>query len=336
MVGRVRKKKRAPRDTKPVTKGMERNLRNLLILGFIRAHSMALPTKFFDILNKFYSAFDRWDWDMLHSEWTTKQRDIVTIKRSGKDKAIWHNMYALNSISYETRSATESKSWTKANPGRYSWTLRLLDRLQMESAKEETQSDDVDTTMTEQPVRDKKEKESFEIQYMDVVVGVVDAEKMPHDALSNAFHISACGYGMFAGNGKVYDRKTESWIPACDRIQHGDTVTVSIEWMKRDAFQSLYGSGKDVDGDENMKEEPSNGQHRLEDEWVVALTFGRNVKDNEYEKPRKGSVVCLPSSTSYKLAVSAALRRWEIEWVSSQWTESSQTLQMNQALKREQ
>jgi len=336
--GGRRSKKRAPRDTKPVSKAMERNLRNLLILGFIRAHSIALPTKFFDILNKFYSAFDRWDWDMLRSQWTTKTKDIVTIKRVGKDKAVWKNMYALNAISYETRKATESETWTKANPSRYSWTLRLLDRLQMESEKE-APSGDATTDITEQPAvaQDKKEKESFEIQYMDVVVGVVDAEQMPQKALSNAFHISACGYGMFAGNGKVYDRKTESWIRACHRIQHGDTVTVSIEWMKREEFESMYGSGKDEDGDENMKEEPSNGHSPLDDEWVVALSFARNVNAEEKgnEKPLKGSVLCLPSSTSYKLAVSAALRRWEIEWVSSQWTESLQDLPMKEAIGRE-
>merc|ERR1712083_774598 len=103
-----------------------------------------------------------------------------------------------------------------------------------------------------------------------------------------------------------------------------------MEWMKRDEFDSLYGS----DEDESMKEEASNG-HIAHDEWVVALSFARNTGDETYTRPPKGSVVCLPSSTSYKLAVSTALTRWEIEWVSSKWTEGAQSLGRQQALVRE-
>lgn len=58
--GRKNRIRQIARDTKPVDKQLEGNLRNLLILGFIRKHSSALPTKFFDILNEYYFAFDRW------------------------------------------------------------------------------------------------------------------------------------------------------------------------------------------------------------------------------------------------------------------------------------
>ena len=39
----------------------------------------------------------------------------------------------------------------------------------------------------------REKKESFEIQYVDVVVGVVDADKMPQKELSDAFHLYTCG-----------------------------------------------------------------------------------------------------------------------------------------------
>merc|ERR1719361_1219908 len=104
-----------------------------------------------------------------------------------------------------------------------------------------------DQTMTEEksqhnsPKSVSKAKESFEIQFMDVVVGIVDTEQMPQNELSDSFHLKACGYGVFAGNGKVYDRKTEGWTKAFSPIQHEETMSVHIEWMKRSEFDVLYG-----------------------------------------------------------------------------------------------
>jgi len=348
-------RRKQPKDTRPIIKKMENNLRNLLILGFIRKHSGALPSKFFDIFNNYYLAFDRWDWDELKSCWTTKRNELVTIKRCNKkENAIWKNMFGLNAISYDTKKAADSKSWAAANPGRYSWTLRVVDRMAIRKEKENgngieevLSSESVAKDGTVQSRRssaskhsadspsEKRELQSFEVTNMDVIMGVVDVEQMPvKKTLSDAFHLYACGYGMFAGNGKVYDRKADGWVRACRPIQHGDTLSVSIEWMKRTEFDSLYGGG-DEEEDESMKEEQSNGASHLGDEWVVALSFARNTEDGEYQHPPKGSVACLPASTSYKLAVSAALRRWEIEWVKATWTESTQHLQMQQMMKRE-
>ena len=151
---------------------------------------------------------------MLKAYWTTKKNEIVTIKRGNKDVGIWKNMYGFNMIRYDTRKVSDSKAWARANPGKYSWTLRILDRLAMESLEESESNQDSnekvkengsgangnDTGLSRQQsaastasdaVQGKKE--SFEIQYMDVIVGVVDMEQMPRNELSNAFYLSACG-----------------------------------------------------------------------------------------------------------------------------------------------
>ena len=141
------------------------------------------------------------------------------------------------------------------------------------------------------------------------------------------------GYAVFAGNGKTYsvDGKSDGWTRACRPIQHGDTMTVHLEWMRRTEFESLYGAEQDV----NMKEEQSNGHSNTGNEWVTALWFERNKDEGLREHPPKGSVFCLSSSASYKLAVSSALRRWEIEWISSKWTEGAEDTQMQQAMGNE-
>lgn len=142
---------------------------------------------------------------MLRTNWTTKRNDIVTIKRGRNEKAVWRNMFGLNPINYDTTRAAASKMWGRANPGRYSWTLRLLDRNAMKTddavngvENEEAPLDVAPDAVTKEVSGGSdgdsvREKESFEVQYMDVVVGVVDAEKMPKKALSDAFHLYACG-----------------------------------------------------------------------------------------------------------------------------------------------
>lgn len=137
---------------------------------------------------------------------------------------------------------------------------------------------------------------------------------------------------MFAGNGKIYKRESDGWVRACRAIQHEDTLTVHLEWMRRMEFESLYGSEEQ---DVNMKEEESNGHSNSGSEWVVALSFEKNIKEGVHQRPPKGSVFCLSSSTSYKLAVSAALRRWEIEWISSKWTEGAVGSQRQHAMGNE-
>merc|ERR1719445_513602 len=133
-------------------------------------------------------------------------------------------MFGLNPINYDTTRAAASKSWARANPGRYSWTLRLLDRNAMktddavdEVENEEAPLDGAPDSLTKgasggSDGSSVREKESFEIQYMDVVVGVVDADKLPKKELSDAFHLYACGYAMFAGNGKIYKRESDEWV----------------------------------------------------------------------------------------------------------------------------
>merc|ERR1712233_168342 len=79
-----------------------------------------------------------------------------------------------------------------------------------------------------------------------------------------------------------------------------------------------YGDQFGMDGAEkDEKTQPS-------DEYVVALTFRKiisdeNEKKNLKKKMAKGAAFCLPSSGRYKLAIASAKKRWEIEWISSNW-----------------
>merc|ERR1719273_608522 len=126
--------------------------------------------------------------------------------------------------------------------------------------------------------------------------------------LTESFNLYNVGWGMFAGNGKIYDRAKRDWIRTCKPLKHKDCITINIEWMKRGQFKKLYVDDKD--------KEKSNQQN--DDEFVVALTFHKN--DEEGKIP-KGAAQCLPASVPYKLAVSSAKKRWEIEWISSNWSD---------------
>merc|ERR1712228_179361 len=161
--------------------------------------------------------------------------------------------------------------------------------------------DEEDVLMRE---KGNKKLESFEIQFVDVLIGVVDVEKMPNNqSLSKAFTSYSCGYGMFGGNGKML--KGSEWIRVCKPVQHEEVISVNIEWMERREFNELYATKEELENDK-----------RPGDEFVAALTFYKNEHKDEMPK---GAAFCLPSSSKYKLAVSSAKKRWEIEWISSNW-----------------
>ena len=288
-----RQKQRREGGTKPFSQKKESNLRNLLIIGFVRnCNAPLLPTKFFDYFNFYYLQFDRWDYNFFRTHWVSKRNNLVTIKRGKRDKAIWKNMYGLKHIKFNPN--------TDKYPRRFSWKLRFLDRNQMNIKDEELDEDEGDVQMSER----NKKKEAFEMQFVDVFVGVVDVEKMPNNqALQKAFTSYSCGYGLFGGNGKIL--KGSQWIRACKPLQHEETICVNIEWMKRSEFNQLYATEKNLEKSQN-----------LGDEFIVALTFGKNEQMDEVPK---GAALCLPSSSIYKLAVSSAKKRWEIEWITSNW-----------------
>merc|ERR1711971_612494 len=132
--GRRRKQK----DTKPFDNKKVQNLRNLLIVGFIRSCgddgiSMELPTKFFDFFNYYYHKFDRWNWDYFRTNWTSKRGDMITIKRGKKEKSVWKNMYGIKHIKFNINS--------DGKPMKFEWKLRLLDRKQIESMKKSEDED---------------------------------------------------------------------------------------------------------------------------------------------------------------------------------------------------
>merc|ERR1712228_908806 len=138
--------------------------------------------------------------------------------------------------------------------------------------------DEEDVLMKE---KGNKKLESFEIQFVDVLIGVVDVEKMPNNqSLSKAFTSYSCGYGMFGGNGKIL--KGSEWIRVCKPLQHEESVTVCIEWMQQSEFNKLYATEKEI----------KNNQ-KSDDEFVVALTFHKN--DNIADEMPKGAAFCLPS-----------------------------------------
>jgi len=323
-MGRPRQRAR-PRDVRPLEKRSEGNLRNLLILGFVRKHCRFLPSKFWRILSDYYQGFDRWDWDRLQRRWTTKRRDIVSIRRSRRAKAQWSNMFGLDAVRYAVDRADSDKKWAAANPPRFSWTLRLIDRLAADTPKNEESGD---VAMAQ---RENEKKESFELQFVDVIVGVVDSGRMPREPLSDAFYLHDFGHGLFAGNGKVLEDGAGEWTKCCAPLQNGDTLSVHVEWMKRGQFHSLYA----VEEADSKNETAADGQppaDKGDEDWVVALSFARNEADGMSPRHLKGSVSCLPAAASYKLAVSAAMRRWEIEWVSARWTER---VDVQQAMGRE-
>merc|ERR1712154_582134 len=90
-------------------------------------------------------------------------------------------------------------------------------------------------------------------------------------------------------------------------------MEINLEWMERKEYIIKYGAEKDE------KTRPS-------DEYVVALTFRKIIDDKNEKlnlkmkkKMAKGAALCLPSSGRYKLAIASAKKRWEIEWISSNW-----------------
>eukprot|EP00484_Ammonia_sp_Unknown_P004685 CAMPEP_0197058246 /NCGR_PEP_ID=MMETSP1384-20130603/105604_1 /TAXON_ID=29189 /ORGANISM="Ammonia sp." /LENGTH=606 /DNA_ID=CAMNT_0042492929 /DNA_START=63 /DNA_END=1883 /DNA_ORIENTATION=+ len=319
-MGDMAPRRRAPRETKPFDKKKERNLRNLLVIGFLRKMEVPqLPTKFFDVFNYYYySTFDRWDYEFLRSYWTTKKNDLVTIKRSKKDKGKWKNMFSLRHIKMNPK---EQKFPTK-----YQWKLRVLDRLQIESKTKPKKADETgkeETTSTatasnghgdgdvdDEEAAKKKKEEEFEMQYMDVLIGVVNVEKLGNTEMLKSFNQYSCGYAVFAGNGKVLC-DNQDWIKVFKPVKHGETVSVNLEWMTKQQYRMLYATEKEL----QEAQKANDG-----DEYCVALTFDKN--DDDKRVYPKGAAFMLPSSSPYKLAVSSAKKRWEIEWISANWIDA--------------
>ena len=299
--GRRRKQK----ETRPVDKKKEGNLRNLLIVGFIRkCDAPQLPTKFFDYFNLYYQAFDKWNWDFFRSSWTSKKNEILTIKRGKRFNSKWKNMYGTKHIRMDPRK--------EKFPNKFSWKLRILDRKQIEPSKKDEDENDTTTKTKEQEEKEKKKKESFEIQYMDVLVGVVNSDKMPQQELPKAFNQYSCGYALFAGNGKVF--KQNDWIRVFKPIKHNDTITINLEWLTIGQYKGLYASEKEIEQMQKLKE----------DEYCIALTFNKNDQTGRY--PKGGAFMIKEWSSPYKLAVSSAKKRWEIEWVKSGWIDQMKAI----------
>lgn len=317
-----RGRRRRPKETKPFDTKKEKNLRNLLIVGFVRScQAPQLPTKFFDCFNLYYQQFDRWDWDFFRSNWTSKKNDIMTIKRGKRGNSKWKNMYGKKWIKMDPR---KDKS-----PRKFTWKLRLLDRRQIASTKkkdddENADEEDNNNNNTERngnshnKNKDKKnkeiKKESFEIQYMDVLVGVVNTEKLPNQEMSRSFNQYSCGHALFAGNGKIYKFQEKEWIKVFRPIKHEDTLSINLEWMTIGKYKELYVTEKEL---EKEKQKKGGATSRTkDDDYCIALTFNKNDK---YDRYPKGAAFMLPWSSPYKLAVSSAKKRWEIEWISANW-----------------
>jgi len=329
MGGGVRPQRRAPKpppDTRPFSKRKEERLRNLLIVGFMRScDAIHLPAKFFDYFNQYYTAFDRWHWDFLRANFSTKHNDLVSIARSKLHKSKWRNMYGLKHIRVKDAQLHALLSNSNSNSKKcrtFQWKIRVLDRIQMEMEKHHaaaastTSSNGNGDGSGDGGDADEKQmkKEDFELQYMEVLVGVVNVDKMPHNVeLQRAFNQYSCGHALFGGNGKVY--RNNEWIKVFRPLQHGDTVSINLRWMKTAQFYALYRS-KEEHAQYVQQHAPSK-----QDEICVALTFAKNDHDEEESNTSypKNAAFLLESGASYKLAVASARMRFEIEWISSNW-----------------
>ena len=116
----------------------------------------------------------------LRTDFTSIKQNLCAIKRTQKNASQWKNMYGLKHIKHNIKSNTKY-------PCKYEWTLQPLYRKQIVL---ENAADICENIGDDDNKQNAKKLESFEIQYMDVMVGMVNVNKMPaNQTLTKAFNM---------------------------------------------------------------------------------------------------------------------------------------------------